>query len=121
MVFSRGHAFRGVLRAGAWAAVTVLIGTAALASESGSHDGTNLVALSGRGTASEPTPAGSSSRTTLRGASNVAGAFVCTDQTVTSLLRLFYILRSESYRVSEWVALFERMAQTWATTVTSAR
>ena len=60
MLFSRGHAFRGVLRAGAWAAVMLLIGTAALASESGSHDGTRLVALSGSGSASEPTPAGSS-------------------------------------------------------------
>lgn len=63
MLFSRGHAFRSVLRAAAWAAVTVLIGTAALASESGSHDRTELVALSGRGTASEPTPADSSAFT----------------------------------------------------------
>lgn len=63
MLFSRGHAFRGVLRAGAWAAVTLLIGTAALASESGSHDGANLVGLSGRGSASETGHAGSSAVT----------------------------------------------------------
>lgn len=64
MLFSRGHPFRGVLLAGAWAAVTVLIGTAALASESGSHDATRLVGLSGRGTASEPAQVGPSAANT---------------------------------------------------------
>jgi hypothetical protein len=57
MSFPRGHATRRVLRAGGWAAVTLLIATAALASESGAHGGTYAVSLSGRGTAAEQPPA----------------------------------------------------------------
>lgn len=54
MSLMRGHAIRSVLRAGTWAAVTLLIGTAALAAESGSHGRIDQIALSGHGTASEP-------------------------------------------------------------------
>ncbi|HEV2372380.1 MAG TPA: hypothetical protein VGS19_09430 [Streptosporangiaceae bacterium] len=60
MSVMRGHAVRSVLRAGTWAAVTLLIGTAALASESGFHGRIDHIALSGRGTASGPAKPGPS-------------------------------------------------------------
>jgi hypothetical protein len=45
---------------------------------------------------------------------HVAGGFVYTDQTVTSVLRLFDSLRAECYRASESAALIERMCGQWA-------
>jgi hypothetical protein len=45
---------------------------------------------------------------------HVAGGFVYTDQTVTSLLRLFDSLRAECYRASESAALTERVCGLWA-------
>lgn len=59
MPLPRRRASRNVLRAGAGAAVTLLIGTAALAAQPGSHDGTSLVSLTGSGAASETAPSGS--------------------------------------------------------------
>lgn len=51
-------------------------------------------------------------------AEHVAGAYTFTDeQTVTSLALRFDTLRGECYRVSESVALLERMAEQWATGV----
>jgi transcriptional regulator with XRE-family HTH domain len=45
---------------------------------------------------------------------HVAGGFVYTDQTVTSVLRLFDSLRAECYRASESAALIERVCGQWA-------
>jgi transcriptional regulator with XRE-family HTH domain len=46
-------------------------------------------------------------------AEHVAGGFVYTDQTVTSLHRLFDTLRAECYRASESAALIERTCRQW--------
>jgi hypothetical protein len=51
-------------------------------------------------------------------AEHVVGGYTFTDaQTVTSLALRFDTLRGECYRVSESVALLERMAEQWATGV----
>jgi transcriptional regulator with XRE-family HTH domain len=51
-------------------------------------------------------------------AEHVAGGYTFTDeQTVTSLALRFDTLRGECYKVSETVALLERMAERWATGV----
>ena len=46
---------------------------------------------------------------------HVAAGFVYTGDTVSSLLRLFDSLRSESYRASESAALIDRTCEAWAT------
>jgi transcriptional regulator with XRE-family HTH domain len=47
-------------------------------------------------------------------AEHVVGGFVYTDQeTVSSLLRLFTTIHSESFRASESLRMFERMAEAW--------
>ncbi len=47
-------------------------------------------------------------------AEHVVGGFVYTDQeTVSSLLHLFTTIHSESYRASDSLRMFERMAETW--------
>jgi hypothetical protein len=46
---------------------------------------------------------------------HVAAGFVYTGETVSSLLRLFDSLRSESYRASESAALINRTCEAWAT------
>lgn len=106
MFFPRGHAARRVLRAGTWAAVTLLIGTAALASESGSHGGTELVSLSGRGSASEPAPAGgapalSSTSFTISGKVGglYPGAVLPLTLTVTNKLTVPIVLTSLTTKV----------------------
>jgi transcriptional regulator with XRE-family HTH domain len=46
-------------------------------------------------------------------AEHAAGGFVYTGKTASSLLRLFYSIHGESYRVSESRALLERMYELW--------
>jgi transcriptional regulator with XRE-family HTH domain len=46
-------------------------------------------------------------------AEHAAGGFVYTGETASSLLRLFYSIHGESYRVSESRALLERMCELW--------
>jgi hypothetical protein len=48
-------------------------------------------------------------------AEHVVGGFVYTDQTVTSLHRLFDSIRAECYRASESAALIEKTSRQWAT------
>jgi transcriptional regulator with XRE-family HTH domain len=48
-------------------------------------------------------------------AEHAAGGFVYTGETASSLMRLFYSIHGESYRVSESKALLERMCELWAT------
>ena len=48
---------------------------------------------------------------------HVAGGFVYTGETVSSLLRLFDSLRSESYRASESAALIGKVCERWSTGV----
>jgi len=55
---------------------------------------------------------------------NLVGGSVLTGETVSSLLALFDSLRGECYRVSESVALIERLAEAWesgASPLTAAR
>jgi transcriptional regulator with XRE-family HTH domain len=48
-------------------------------------------------------------------AEHVASGFVYTGETASSLLRIFYTINGESYRVSESTALIERMCESWMT------
>jgi hypothetical protein len=63
-------------------------------------------------------PAGASGCIVTDGAAyaeHVAGGFTYTDEeTVSSLLRLFNSIHSESYRASESLRMFEGMAEAWA-------
>ena len=45
---------------------------------------------------------------------NLVGGSVLTGETVSSLMALFDSLRGECYRVSESLALIERLAEAWA-------
>jgi hypothetical protein len=51
---------------------------------------------------------------------HVAGGFVYTGETVSSLAVRFDTLRGESYRISESAAMIERMRELWATGVNPA-
>jgi hypothetical protein len=55
---------------------------------------------------------------------NLVGGAVLTGETVSSLMAVFDSLRGECYRVSESVALIERLAEAWkygANPLTAAR